>query len=140
MVVSEVFTEFYTGGAHTASARYLFFGLHGHNALVPWIWTAIVFNIIAAGLFLSPWVFKYTRVLILACVLAFVGAWIEKGMGLIVPGFIPSTLHEIVEYTPSLIEWKVSAGIWAFGLMVLTVLLKMAIAVFGRNYIGSTVD
>ena len=133
MVISEVFTEFYTGGAHTASAKYLFLGLHGHNALVPWIWTAIVFNIIAVVLFLSPWVFKHTPILIIACVLAFVGAWIEKGMGLIVPGFIPSTLHEIVEYTPSLTEWKVSAGIWAFGLMVLTVLLKMAMAVFGRR-------
>jgi molybdopterin-containing oxidoreductase family membrane subunit len=63
----------------------------------------------------------------------FVGAWIEKGMGLIVPGFIPSTLHEIVEYTPSWTEWKVTVGIWAFGLMVITVLLKMAIAAFGQR-------
>lgn len=131
MVASEVFTEFYTGGAHTASAKYLFIGLHGHTALVPWIWTAIVFNLVAAVLFLSPWVMRNTPLLLVACVLAFVGAWIEKGMGLIVPGFIPSTLHEIVEYTPSLTEWKISAGIWAFGLMVLTVLLKMAITVFG---------
>lgn len=133
MVASEVFTEFYTGGAHTASAKYLFVGLHGHTALVPWIWTAIVFNLIAAVLFLSPWVMRNTTLLVVACVLAFVGAWIEKGMGLIVPGFIPSTLHEIVEYTPSLTEWKISAGIWAFGLMVLTVLLKMAIAAFGAK-------
>lgn len=132
MVVSEVFTEFYAGGAHTASATYLFLGLHGRDALVPWIWTAIAFNLIATVLFFSPAIYKYTPVLILACVLAFVGAWIEKGMGLIVPGFIPSTLHEIVEYTPSVTEWKVSAGIWAFGLMVLTVLLKIAISVFGR--------
>lgn len=133
MVVSEVFTEFYTGGAHTASARYLFLGLHGHYALVPWIWTAVVFNIIAATLFLSPWIFRSTKILVIACTLAFVGAWIEKGMGLIVPGFIPSTLHEIVEYTPSLTEWKVSTGILAFGFMVLTVLLKIAIAVFHRS-------
>jgi molybdopterin-containing oxidoreductase family membrane subunit len=69
---------------------------------------------------------------VLACLLAFGGAWIEKGMGLVVPGFIPSTLHEIVEYTPSLIEWKVSAGVWAFGLMILTVLLKLAIVAFRR--------
>ncbi|MAT16024.1 MAG: polysulfide reductase [Planctomyces sp.] len=130
MVASEIFTEFYTGGAHTASARYLFLGLHGHNALVPWIWTAMTFNIVAAVLFLSPLPFRSERVLLLACVLAFVGAWIEKGMGLIVPGFIPSTLHEIVEYTPSLVEWKVSVGIWAFGLMVLTILLKLAISVY----------
>ncbi|MCW5756701.1 MAG: hypothetical protein KIT54_05630 [Phycisphaeraceae bacterium] len=55
--------------------------------------------------------------------------WIEKGMGLIIPGFIPSTLHQIVEYTPSLVEWQVSAGIWAFGLVIYTVVLKIAIPI-----------
>jgi Ni/Fe-hydrogenase subunit HybB-like protein len=59
--------------------------------------------------------------------LTFVGVWIEKGMGLIVPGFIPSTLHEIVPYTPSLTEWKVMAGVWAAGLMVFTVGLRVAL-------------
>jgi Ni/Fe-hydrogenase subunit HybB-like protein len=132
MVVSEVFTEFYTGGAHTMSARYLFFGIDGHNALVPWIWTAVISNIIAAMLFLSPWVLRRNSVLVVACVLAFLAAWIEKGMGLIVPGFVPSTLHEIVEYSPSLIEWEVTAGIWAFGLMIYTVGLKMASAVLSH--------
>ena len=51
-------------------------------------------------------------------------------MGLIIPGFIPSTLHEIVEYSPSLVEWKVTAGVWAFGLMALTVMLKVVYTVF----------
>lgn len=133
MIVSEAFTEFYTGGSHTASARYLFFGLHGHDALVPWIWTAVVANVIAAVLFLSPWVFRRAEVLVVACVLAFLAAWIEKGMGLIVPGFVPSTLHEIVEYRPSLTEWKVTAGVWAFGLMIYTIGLKAAITVFARG-------
>jgi molybdopterin-containing oxidoreductase family membrane subunit len=68
--------------------------------------------------------------MVLGCVCCFVGIWIEKGMGLIVPGFIPSTLHEVVEYAPSLTEWKITAGIWAFGLMVFTVGLKLAVAVF----------
>ncbi len=132
MVVSEVFTEFYTGGSHTASARYLFFGLHGHRALVPWIWTAVVLNVVAAAMFLLPVVITNHYVRVAACTMALVGAWIEKGMGLVVPGFIPSTLHEIVEYSPSLIEWKISAGIWALGLMILTVLTKLAIVVFQR--------
>ena len=132
MLASEVFTEFYTGGSHTASSRYLFFGLHGHYGLVPWIWTAVAFNVIAAILFLSPWINRSVRLLMVACVLAFIGSWIEKGMGLIVPGFIPSTLHEIVEYSPSWTEWKVTVGIWAFGLMLITVLLKVAIKVFDR--------
>ena len=130
MIASELFTEFYTGGAHTASARYLFFGLHGHDALVPWIWTALVCDVVATALFLSPLIMMRKRVLALACAIAVAGAWIEKGMGLIVPGFIPSTLGEIVEYSPSLLEWKVSTGIWAFGLMVFTVGLKAAAKVF----------
>jgi len=55
--------------------------------------------------------------------------WIEKGMGLIIPGFIPSTLHEVVEYAPSTIEWQISAGIWAGGLLVYTVALKIGLPV-----------
>ena len=76
---------------------------------------------------------QHEGLIALACVFAFVGIWIEKGMGLIVPGFIPSTLHEIVEYLPSQSEWKITAGIWAFGLMVYTVALKIAIPILGGS-------
>ncbi|MCA9797649.1 MAG: polysulfide reductase NrfD, partial [Candidatus Eremiobacteraeota bacterium] len=118
MLGSEVFTEFYTGGHHAVAAQYLFFGLHGHAALVPWIWTAVVLNVASALLLHIP-AFKGARwALNAACVAAFGGVWIEKGMGLIIPGFVPSTLHEIVEYVPTLTEWKITAGIWAFGFML----------------------
>ncbi|MDF1700946.1 MAG: polysulfide reductase NrfD [Planctomycetota bacterium] len=130
MVISELFTEFYAGGAHTSSARYLFFGHGEANALVPWIWSAIVFNIVAAVLFMKPDLVKHTKLLVTACTLAFAGAWIEKGMGLIVPGFIPSTLHEYVEYLPSHLEWRVAAGVVAFGLLVYSASLKVAIPIF----------
>ena len=133
MLVSELFTEFYTGGSHTASARYLYFGLHGHHGLVPWAWASVALLTISAVLFLTPAALRSVAVVSTACVLAFAGVWIEKGMGLIVPGFIPSTLHEIVEYSPSLVEWKVSAGIWAFGLMIYTVACKIALAIFGTR-------
>ena len=133
MLASELFTDFYGGGAHTDSARYLFFGLHGHDALVPWIWTSVALSVVAAILFLQPRILERPRVTILACAMAFAGIWIEKGMGLIVPGFIPSTLHEIVEYAPSLVEWKVTAGIWAFGLMVYTVSVKIAMYVMSMD-------
>jgi Ni/Fe-hydrogenase subunit HybB-like protein len=126
MLVSEVFVEFYTGGSHTSAAQYLYFGLHGHNALVPWIWSSVIMTIVAAVLLLWPRVLQSPRLLITACVLAFAGIWIEKGMGMVIPGFVPSTLHEMVEYVPSAIEWKVMAGIWALGLMIYTVALKIA--------------
>ncbi len=127
MLGAEVFSEFYAGGSHVASARYLFLGLHGHHELVPWIWTAVAPNVSAAVVFLTPAFSGRRWLLNTALVCTFVGVWIEKGMGLVVPGFIPSTLHEIVPYTPSLVEWKVTAGIWAFGLMVFTVGLRIGL-------------
>ncbi len=129
MLGSEVFTAFYTGGAHATSARYLFFGLHGHDALVPWIWTAVALNLSSVALLVGHKQTNDLRWLNAACLAAFAGVWIEKGMGLIVPGFIPSTLHELVEYQPSLTEWKITAGIWALGFMVLTLAVKLALPV-----------
>jgi Ni/Fe-hydrogenase subunit HybB-like protein len=129
MVASELFTAFYTGGAHATSARYLFFGMHGHHALVPWIWTAIALNLASAVLVFASRGQERHWALNAACACAFAGVWIEKGMGLIIPGFVPSTLHELVEYVPSLAEWKITAGIWAAGLMVLTLAIRVALPV-----------
>jgi molybdopterin-containing oxidoreductase family membrane subunit len=129
MLGSELFTAFYTGGAHAAAVRYLFFGTHGKHALVPWIWSAVALNGAALALLVVHRRTNRLRFLNAACACAFAGVWIEKGMGLIVPGFIPSTLHELVEYAPSITEWKVTAGVWAFGLAVLTVGLKVALPV-----------
>jgi len=128
LLMNEVFKEFYTDSLHVASARYLFLGLHGHNALVPWIWTAITFNVIAMVLLALP-VSRSLRWLNVACVLSIVGIWIEKGMGLVVPGFIPSPLGEIVEYSPTLNETLICLGIWAFGLLCYTLFLRMTVPV-----------
>ena len=125
---NEVFKEFYTDSLHVASARYLFLGLHGHNALVPWIWTAIGFNVIAMILLALP-LSRSLKWLDVACVLAIVGIWIEKGMGLVVPGFVPSPLGEIVEYLPTWNETAISLGIWAFGLLCYTFFLRMAVPI-----------
>jgi Ni/Fe-hydrogenase subunit HybB-like protein len=130
MLGSEMFTELYTGGAHTSSARYLYFGLPGHHALVPWFWASVALIVGATVLLLRPSALERPRQLYLACALAFAGVWIEKGMGLIVPAFIPSPLHEVVEYSPSLVELQVMAGIWAFGLLVFTASLKVAVPIF----------
>lgn len=129
MLASELFTEFYTGGAHTASAQYLYFGLEGHDRLVPWIWSSMGLNAIAASMLYIPGIMTRRKVLLAACSLTFIGIWIEKGLGLIVPGFIPSALYEIVEYLPSLIEWRVTAGIWAFGLLIYSAAVKVAVPI-----------
>lgn len=125
---SEAFTEFYTGATHSVSAKYLFFGLHGHHALVPWIWTAIGLNTLALIALLTP-LSKQRWILNASCIAMIVGIWIEKGMGLIVPAFIPSPLGEIVEYKPTLNEILVCLGIWAFGLLIYTILVRVTIPV-----------
>jgi Ni/Fe-hydrogenase subunit HybB-like protein len=125
---SEVFTEFYTDSAHVASAKYLFFGLEGRTGLVPWIWTAIALNLIALVILYLP-ISRGVHLLNLACAFLIIGVWIEKGMGLIVPAFIPTPLGEIVEYTPTLNESLVTLGIWAFGLLVYTILVRVTIPV-----------
>ena len=130
MLASELFILFYAGGAHLSSARYLFFGDHEKHGLVPWIWSAVLLNVFGTVLFFTPAALRRSPTRVVACVMVIAGIWIEKGMGLIIPGFIPSTLHEVVEYAPSLTEWKVTAGIWALGLLILTAMLKVAVAVF----------
>ena len=125
---SEMFTEFYTDSAHGASAKYLFFGLHGRHALVPWIWSAITLNLLAMLLLYLP-ISRKLPVLQAACVMLIVGIWIEKGMGMIVPAFIPTPLGEIVEYLPTLNETLVTMGIWAGGLLIYTILVRVTVPV-----------
>jgi len=124
----EIFTEFYTDSAHGASARYLFLGLHGKSALVPWIWTAIGLNTAALVLLLLP-ASDSLKFVYPACVFLIVGIWIDKGMGLIIPAFIPTPIGEIVEYAPTLNETLVCLGIWAFGLLIYTILVRVTIPV-----------
>lgn len=129
MLASELFKEFYWPTHHSLSAQYLFFGLHGHNALRPWIWTGLIVNIAATTVLTIHPLRRDMRILVPVCIALFAAIWIDKGMGLIVPGFIPSPLGEIVEYAPTAIELWVTAGIFALGLFVFTVLAKVAIAI-----------
>ena len=117
-VGAELFTDFYNESAHSASMRYLYFGLDGLAGLRPWIWTALAMNVVAVIILsVNPWR-RRMPLLNAACVLAFVGIWIEKGMGLVVPGFIPTAL-----------ELAIAAGIWATGMLIFTLLAKASIAI-----------
>lgn len=129
LMLAEIYAEYYSDTIHLSSMKYLYQGLHGHNSLVPWIWTAIIFNTIGLLLFLVPKTRNNLISLNIGCFLIFAGIWIEKGMGLIIPGFIPDTLGEIYEYTPSLYEIFITIGIWASGAMAYTLLMRAAIAI-----------
>jgi Ni/Fe-hydrogenase subunit HybB-like protein len=129
MLGSELFYKFYSPTHHGINAKYLFFGIGEYNALVPWVWTAIIMNVLATITLMIHPLRNNPRWLMPACLVLFVGIWIEKGMGLVIPGFVPSPLGEIVEYTPTWIELAVTAGVWAVGLAVLTVLVRVALPI-----------
>jgi Ni/Fe-hydrogenase subunit HybB-like protein len=131
MLFSEIFKEFYFPTHHSLSATYLFFGLEGHDSLVPWIWTAIALNITGTVVLAFNPGGKNPLVLFPACVMLFMGIWIEKGMGLIVPGLVPSPLGEVVSYAPSLVELGVTAGIFALGVFIVTMLVRPALVIEG---------
>ena len=130
LFAAEFFKEFYSGSVHLAPMQYLYFGLHGHSKLVMWMWLAFIFNLTAFFIFLRPKTRENFFSLNLACILIITGVYIEKGMGLIIPGFIPDVLGEIYEYGPSAIEKGVSLGIWAAGALFFTLFLKFALPVY----------
>lgn len=126
---AEFFKELYSDTHHLSPLKYLYVGLHGKGMLVPWIWTAFIFNVFAFIIFLIPATRRTFFTLNLGCVLIIIGIWIEKGMGLIIPGFIPAPLGEVWEYLPTTLEILVSTGIWAIGLLLLTIILKVIIPI-----------
>ena len=129
-VLMEVFTVFYSQiPEHMEHFKYLFVGLHGHHALVPWMWAAVLLAAVALLLLINPRTRRNEPLLAVACAAVFASLWIEKGLGLVVTGFIPSPLEKITEYFPTGPEVAITVGVWALGLLLLTVLYKVAIDV-----------
>jgi len=129
-VLMEIFTVFYSQvPEHMQYFQYLFVGLHGHYALVPWMWTAIILAAIALVVLMNPRARQNETLLAVACAAVFFSLWVEKGLGLVITGFIPSPLEKITEYHPTGPEVAITVGVWAMGLLILTGLYKVALAV-----------
>ena len=126
----EVFVAFYSQiPAHMDHIKYLFVGLHGKGAYVPWMWASIILMVIGIILTVVPSTRKNEGVLAVACVVIFFGTWIDKGLGMIAGGFTPNPLDEINEYIPTLPEIVIALGVWAMGFLILTALFKIAVSV-----------
>jgi Ni/Fe-hydrogenase subunit HybB-like protein len=124
---AEIFREYYSDTHHLIHTQYLYSGVHGHDALVPFAWLSLVCSVIAFLLFLIPATRRNFVTLNLGCLLIYSGVYIEKGMALVIPGMTPDTLGEFYEYVPTLTEVRIGAGIFAVGFLVFTILCKIAI-------------
>jgi Ni/Fe-hydrogenase subunit HybB-like protein len=126
---AEVFKEFYSNTEHALYTRYLWFGIGEHRALVPYAWLSLAASLLAFFLFLIPRTRRNWITLNLGCLLIWGGVYVEKGMGLVIPGMTPDTLGEIYEYTPTATEWSIAAGVFGAGFLVFTVLVKIAVPI-----------
>ncbi len=126
----EVFVVTYSNiPGHLSHMQYLFFGLHGHNAMVPWMWTSIILMLVGIVLLVIPWLRNNQFLLPFTCIMIIIGTWIDKSLGMIAGGFVPSPLHHVTEYAPTLKEGMITLGIYALGLIILTILYKLATTV-----------
>ena len=125
-VGSEVFTDFYAVSSHTIHAYFQWFGIEGNTSIATYTWISLTCDVVALIIFMVPALRHQLNLLSFGCVLSFGGIFIEKGMGLMLPGMTPDNLGESYAYSPSLNEALIGAGVWAIGALVFTILVKLA--------------
>jgi Ni/Fe-hydrogenase subunit HybB-like protein len=128
-ILMEFFTAFYSSiPEHIRHFQYLYFGLDGHNTLVPWMWSSAILAIVSLVLLLIPKYRKNEKILVWICAAIFISIWIDKGLGMVVTGFIPTPLGKVVDYSPTAPELFISLAIWAIGFFIITVFYKITLS------------
>jgi len=129
-VLVELFTVFYGQiPSHMNHLVYLFRGLEGHNMIANWMSVSAVAAVVALVMLVIPRTRTREPILALACILVFLSLWIEKGLGLVITGFIPSPLEALTDYSPTGPEIAITVGVWALGLLILTLFYKIFVSV-----------
>jgi molybdopterin-containing oxidoreductase family membrane subunit len=126
---AEAFKEYYSDSEHLLYTRYWFEGLGSDRTLVPYAWTAVGLNLLSFLLFIVPSARRHPVLLNIGCVATYAGCYIDKGMGLIIPGLTPDALGEIYVYYPTLAELRVAGGVFAIGFLLFTLMLKVAVPI-----------
>ena len=129
-VALELFTALYSDiPEHVEHFAYLYLGLHGHGVLAPWMTVSVALAVVAIVLLVVPQLRRRNGVLAVAAVAVVGSLWIEKGLGMVITGFVPNPLGHVREYWPTLPETLIALGIYAVGGIVLSVLYRIAVGV-----------
>ena len=127
----EIFTVFYSGmTSHQYPMIFLFAGLHGEVGWVTyWMWAAVVMAIGSLCVLVPPKFRENEKLLPIALIMLVIASWIDKGLGLLIGGFTPNPFKGVTIYTPTCTEIMVALGVYGVGLLVLSLLWKIAIEV-----------
>jgi len=130
LLLMEIFTAFYSNiPSHMHSFAYLFAGLDGKGRLVPYMWLSVVLSLVAILLLLIPKTRRDHGALKVICAISLLSLWMDKGLCLVIAGFIPNPLEQVTQYEPTLPEIVITFGIYSLGGLVLTVLYKIVVSV-----------
>jgi Ni/Fe-hydrogenase subunit HybB-like protein len=132
-VLMELFTALYSDiPDHVTHFQFLFTGLEGENTLAPWMWVSSILAVVSLIVLINPRTRNNYSWLIFGCVAVVVSLWIDKGLGMVIAGFVPNPLGQVVHYSPTAPELVISLAIYAIGALVLTGLYKIALEVRGQ--------
>jgi len=129
-VLTEIFTGVYSDiPEHVAHFEYLYLGLDGASRLAPWMWVSNILAVFSLILLLVPKLRNNLKLLVPACIAVFVSLWIDKGLGMVITGFVPNPFGEAREYWPTMPEFFITIGVYSLGALIITILYKAAINV-----------
>ncbi len=130
-LLMEMFTSFYSQiPSLVEHFQNMYTGMEGRpSPLLFWGRSSLVLMAIALLLLLIPRVRGNSRTLALACAITFLSLWIDKGVCLVVCGFMPSPLGVMTSYVPTTAELSIAAAVWAVGALMITGFYKIALAV-----------
>jgi molybdopterin-containing oxidoreductase family membrane subunit len=132
-VAMELFTALYSDiPEHVAHFQFLYMGLEGETTLAPWMWLSTVLAIVSLVLLINPSTRNTESTLGIACVAVVGSLWIDKGLGMVIAGFVPSPLGKVVHYSPTAPELAISLAIYAIGLLIVTGLYKIVLEIRGE--------
>jgi molybdopterin-containing oxidoreductase family membrane subunit len=124
----EVFTVYYSNiPEHKHHFWYLFKG--GPWWLLLAMWSFVALAIIGLVILVNPKTRNNIPTLAVGAGCVFASCWLEKGLGLVIGGFIPNPLGKYTVYTPTALEIVIAVAIWCIGFLILTVLYKVATGV-----------
>jgi molybdopterin-containing oxidoreductase family membrane subunit len=130
-LLMELFTSFYSQiPSLVEHFQIMYLGAQGHASFLLFCGRlSLILMAVAFLLLLIPETRRNERTLAAACLATFLSLWIDKGVCLVVCGFIPSPLGAMTRYVPTLPETLITGGVWAVGALMLTVFYKIALSV-----------
>lgn len=125
----EFFTVFYSRIPEPMEHfEYILLGRDGNYQAAPWMWLSLGLAGMASVLLLMRRLRDNQGLLAAGCVMVLAALWIEKSI-LLTGGFVPSPLGAVATYFPTAVELLVTLGIWAVGMLMITVFYKIALSV-----------